>query len=76
MGNKIGSIDYENNEGRARRIAMYKKFAQIDEDCQITEDMIDDYYLTKTSCYCNRSKDKIKAELLGLEWLGENWNEN
>lgn len=75
MGNKIGTVEYEDNEGRLHRIAMYRQFANLDDDFEITEDNIDNFTLNKVACYCNRPKDKVRAELLGQEWLGENWDE-
>lgn len=66
--NRIGSIEYEANEGRRKRIADYRRYANIDEDFVITEDNINEYALKKTACYNNRSIDRVKSEILGNKW--------
>lgn len=76
MSNRIGTVEYEDNEGRAKRIALYRQFANLPDDVEITENDINDFHLTRVASLCNRSKNKIRAELLGQEWLGENWDEN
>ena len=65
---KLGTEAYDANEGRLKRIAMYRDFANLDEDFEITEDNINDWALTRTSCFSNRPKRRIKAEILGQAW--------
>lgn len=65
---RIGTEEYDANEGRKRRIAQYRKLAQVDEGVQLTEGMINDWALSRTACFNNRSKDQVKAEILGQPW--------
>lgn len=66
--NKMGTNEYEANTNRKKHIDMYRKFANLNEDEVITEDMIDDLALTKTATYCNREPDRIRAEILGQRY--------
>ena len=63
-----GTSEYEANEGRQKRIAMYRKFANLTEDMPITEDSLDERALEKTCVYSNRDRNRVKAELLGQKW--------
>ena len=65
---KMGTNEYEANTNRQKHIDMYRKFANLNEDEIITEDMIDDLALTKTAAYCNREPDRIRAEILGQRY--------
>lgn len=64
----IGTDEYDANEGRKRRIAQYRRLAHVNEGVTLTEDMIDDWALSRTACFNNRSKDQVKAEILGERW--------
>lgn len=65
---KIGSIEREGNDNRHRRIAMYKKYAHLDEGDEITEDNLDEYALGRVACVTNREPEKVRAELLGQRY--------
>lgn len=56
------------NEGRYDRIARYRKLANLDESCEITEDNIVDWALKRTCVESGCSTDRLKAELLGEKW--------
>lgn len=63
--NKMGTREYEANTGRKRRIERYRKFANLNEDEEITADNINEWALEKTATYSNRHPDQIRAEILG-----------
>lgn len=65
---RIGTEEYDANEGRLNRIAKYRKYANLDENFQITEDNINDWALNRTACFSNRSKDQVRSEILGKKW--------
>lgn len=65
---KIGTEEYDANEGRKKRINQYRKLAHVNEDVILTEDMIDNWALNKTACYNNRSVDQVRSEILGQRW--------
>lgn len=65
---RIGTDEYDANEGRRKRIAQYRRLAHVDEGVRLTEDMIDDWALSRTACFNNRSKDQVKSEILGRPW--------
>ena len=68
LEHRIGTDEYDANEGRKRRIAQYRRLAHVNEGVKLTEDMIDDWALSRTACFNNRSKDQVKAEILGERW--------
>jgi len=53
------------DEDIEERIADYRKYAGLKEGVEITEENIDDRALSKVACLNYRSKDDVKAELLG-----------
>lgn len=65
---KLGTNEYEANPKRKQHIEMYRKFANLNESEEITEDNINDWALQKTATYCNRHPDRIKAEILGKRY--------
>lgn len=66
--NKMGTNEYEANTNRDKHVEMYRKFANLNESEEITEDNINDWALQKTATYCNRHPDRIKAEILGKRY--------
>ena len=56
---------WDATEGKKKRIADYRRFAEIDEDFVITEDNIDEWALRNT-CAVNYDypRDKVLTELL------------
>ena len=66
--NKRYTFEYEANYGRAKRIMMYREYANLAEDEKITEDNIDDWALKKTACFSSREVEKITAEILGKRY--------
>lgn len=68
LEHRIGTDEYDANEGRKRRIAQYRRLAHVNEGVTLTEDMIDDWALSRTACFNNRSKDQVRAEILGERW--------
>lgn len=66
--NRLGTEEWDANEGRRERISFYRGLVNIDEDFEITEDNIDDWALRKTCTKYNRGYDRVKAELLGQKW--------
>lgn len=65
---RIGTPEYDANEGRKKRVSDYRKYANIDEDFDINEDNIDDWALTKTCVMNGKEKDRVKSEILGIKW--------
>lgn len=65
---KLGTNEYEANPKRKQHIEMYRKFANLNESEEITEDNINDWALQKTATYCNRHPDRIRAEILGKRY--------
>lgn len=66
--NKPGTREYEANQKRQKRIETYRKFANLVDFEKVTEDNINEYALEKAAVYCNVSKDRIRAEILGQKW--------
>ena len=56
---------WDSTEGKKKRIADYRRFAEIDDDFIITDDNIDEWALNNT-CAVNNDypKDKVREELL------------
>ena len=65
-----GSPEYDSNENRRKRVARYRKNANIDESFEITNENINDWALTRTCTQYNCPKDRLKAELLKQPYTG------
>lgn len=65
-----GSPEYDANDNRRKRVARYRKNANIDESFEITNENINDWALTRTCTQYNCSKDRLKAELLKQPYTG------
>lgn len=65
-----GSPEYDANENRRKREAMYRKYANIDEDFEITEDNINQRAFDKTCTMQNCDGNRLKAELLKQPYTG------
>ena len=65
-----GSPEYDSNENRRKRVARYRKNANLDESFNITESNINNWALTRTCTQMNCPKDRLKAELLRQPYTG------
>lgn len=65
-----GSPEYDSNDNRRKRVARYRKNANIDESYNITEENINDWALTRTCTQYNCPKERLKAELLRQPYTG------
>lgn len=65
-----GSPEYDANENRRKREAMYRKYANIDEDYEITEDNINQRAFDKTCTMQHCDGNRLKAELLKQPYTG------
>ena len=65
---RVGTAEYQANTKRQEHIDMYRKFANLLPDEEITEDNIDEWALTRTACLANREPARIKAEILGQRY--------
>lgn len=65
-----GSPEYDSNENRRKRVARYRKNANIDESYNITEENINNWALVRTCTQYNCPKDRLKAELLKQPYTG------
>lgn len=65
---KRGTMEYEANKKRANRINMYRKFANLTEGEEITEENIDERALNRTACFSNREPERVRAEILGQRY--------
>lgn len=65
-----GSPEYDSNENRRKRVARYRKNANIDESYNITEENINNWALTRTCTQYNCPKERLKAELLKQPYTG------
>lgn len=65
---KRGTSEYEANHNRHRRIDMYRKYANLTEDEEITEDNINDWALKRTACLTNTDYDIVRDEILGKRY--------
>lgn len=63
-----GTNEYEANSKRDKHVAMYRKFANLNENDEITEDNINEWALGKTATYANRSPNRIKSEIIGKRY--------
>lgn len=59
-----GSPEFESNNKRLKREATYRKYANIDNDFEITEDNINKWALNRTCMEFRCDPDKLTAELL------------
>ena len=65
-----GSPEYDANDNRRKRVARYRKNANIDESFEITNENINDWALTRTCTQYNCPKERLKAELLKQPYTG------
>ena len=65
---KRGTMEYEANKKRANRINMYRKFANLTEGEEITEENINERALNRTACFSNREPEQVRAEILGQRY--------
>lgn len=65
---RVGTAEYQANTKRQEHIDMYRKFANLLPDEEITGDNIDEWALTRTACLANREPARIKAEILGQRY--------
>lgn len=65
-----GSPEYDSNDNRKKRVARYRKNANLDENFKITESNINNWALTRTCTQMNCPKDRLKAELLRQPYTG------
>lgn len=70
MKGRPGSPEYDANDNRRKRVAMYRKYANIDEDFEITEGNINKRAFDKTCVMQNCPKEKLMAELLKKPYTG------
>lgn len=68
--NRLGTPEYAANEGRRKREAMYRKYANIDEDFEITEENIKPWAFRRTCTMNNCQEDRLRAELLRKPFTG------
>ena len=69
---KPGSVEYDSNEGRLKRVKHFRKLANLDDSEPITESLVEskDWAVKQTACVFNRPSARIKAELLNQEYTG------
>ena len=65
---KLGTTECEANKYRSNRVDMYRKFANLLQDEEITEDNINEWALDRVAAFTNRSPERIKAEILGQRY--------
>lgn len=65
-----GSPEYDSNDNRKKRVARYRKNANLDENFKITESNINNWALTRTCTQMNCPKERLKAELLKQPYTG------
>ena len=75
---KIGSSEYDSNEGRIKRVNHFRKLANLSDEEQITESLIEskDWAVKQTACVFNRPSARVKAELLNQKYTGLEEYEN
>ena len=47
---------------------MYRKFANLTEGEEITEENINERALNRTACFSNREPEQVRAEILGQRY--------
>lgn len=69
---KVGSSEYDSNEGRIKRVNHFRKLVNLADDEPITEALIEskDWAVKNTACTFNRPSSRIKAELLNQKYTG------
>ena len=69
---KVGSSEYDSNEGRIKRVNHFRKLVNLEDDEPITEALIEskDWAVKNTACTFNRPSARIKAELLNQKYTG------
>lgn len=65
-----GSPEYDANENRRKREAMYRKLINVDSDFEITEDNIKDWALNRVCSDFRCDPAKLRAELLKQPYTG------
>lgn len=71
-GRKIGSAEYDSNEGRIQRVNHFRKLINLADDEPITESLLEakDWAVKQTACQFYRPSERIKAELLNQKYTG------
>ena len=69
---KLGSAEYDSNEGRIQRVNHFRKLINLADDEPITESLIEskDWAVKNTACTFDRPSARIKAELLNQKYTG------
>ena len=67
---KKGSPEYDANEGRRKRVATYRKIANLEESVDITEDNIMDWAFKRACMWEGVSPERLRAELLRQPFTG------
>lgn len=70
MKGRPGSPEYDANDNRRKRVAMYRKYANLDETFEITEENINKRAFDKTCTMQNCARDRLMAELLRKPYTG------
>lgn len=65
---RIGTPQYDANEGRKKRINLYRRLANIDENVQLTEGALKKWAVDRVACFTNTPPERVKNELLGNKW--------
>ena len=65
---RLGTIRYDANEGRKKRIDLYKKLTNVDENVQLTEGALKKWAVDRVACFTNTTPERVKNELLGNKW--------
>ena len=65
-----GSPEYDSNDNRKKRVARYRKNANLDENFKITESNINNWALIRTCTQMNCPKERLRAELLRQPYTG------
>lgn len=65
-----GSPEYDANTNRRKRVAAYRKNANLDESFEITESNINNWAFTRTCTQFGCPKEKLMAELLKKPYTG------
>lgn len=69
---KLGSAEYDSNEGRIQRVNHFRKLINLADDEPITESLIEskDWAVKNIACTFDRPSARIKAELLNQKYTG------
>lgn len=74
---KKNFLEWDSNIGRRQRVLAFRRNAFLDEDVEITEDVINKHEeaFNGTCLASGKTKDRLRAELLRKPWTGlENYN--